>query len=314
MRIANHLRIGISILIGLSIPFLTESGFIVHLLIVSYLWAIMAAAYNLLMGYTGLLSLGHASFYAIGAYTSALMVKKVGVAWPMGMLCAALVTGSMSALLGLFVLRLRGAYFAMVTFGLAEITRHVIENWEGLTGGVYGIIRIPPLFESITMSYVFVFLMMVSVYLLIQRMIHTGVGRAFISIRENEDLTRSIGINVPRYKLLAFVISAVICGIAGSATTHYLGFAYPDFAHFLHSASLLVYTVAGGPGYLLGPGIAALFFTFLPEFSRSVGSIQLLIYGMVLIVVVVLVPGGLEPVFRSQFTRLRAFLGSVRRR
>jgi branched-chain amino acid transport system permease protein len=264
------------------------------------------------MGYTGLLSLGHATFYAIGAYTSALMVKKIGMAWPIGMLCAAIITGFVSALLGVFVLRLKGAYFAMVTFGLAEITRHVIENCESLTGGVYGIIRIPPLFESIKMSYAFVFLMMVMVYLFIQRIIRTGVGRALISIRENEDLTRSIGINVPRYKLLAFVISAVICGVAGAATTHYLGFAYPDFAHFLHSASLLVYTVAGGPGYLLGPGIAAAFFTFLPEFSRSIGNIQLLIYGIVLIIVIVLVPGGIEPALRSQLSRLRTALRLTR--
>jgi branched-chain amino acid transport system permease protein len=309
---SKRLRVAILIAAGLSVPFLTESTFIVHLLILSFLWAMMTAAYNLLMGYAGLLSLGHATFYAIGAYTSALMVKKLGVAWPVGMLCAALITGLVSALLGLFVLRLKGAYFAMVTFGLAEITRHVIENWEGLTGGVYGLIRIPPLFESIRLSYVFIFLLMVLVYLFIHRILRTGVGRALISIRENEALSRSAGINAPYYKRLAFVISAMICGVAGSASTHYLGFAYPEFAHFLHSASLLVYTVAGGPGYLLGPGVAAVFFTFLPEFSRSIGNIQLLVYGMVLIGVIVLVPGGLEPVLHGRWSKLKNAL-SVRR-
>lgn len=290
---------------ALLLPFLTESTFLVHLLILAFIWAMMAGGYNLLMGYTGLLSLGHAAFYAMGAYVSAILVRNVGLPWPLAMLAAGAMAGVFAFLIGFLVLRLRGVYFAMVTFGFAEIVRLVIENWESLTGGVYGMIKVPPMFSDIRFTYVFILLLMLLVYFILYRIIHSHIGRAFIAIREDEDVAASVGINVARYKTLSFVISAVIVGIAGSAMTHYFKYVYPDWAHFLKSADLLVYTVVGGPGFLAGPGLAAAFFVFLPEFSRTIGHYQILIYGGILVLVIIFIPQGLEPVLRSLYARLK---------
>jgi len=302
--------IGALLVIGIIIPFVTESTFIIHLLILSYLWAIMAGAYNLLMGYTGLLSLGHAAFYALGAYTSALLATKLGIPWPLGMMAAALVTAIASVFIGLLVLRLRGAYFLMIMFGFGEITRLVSENWDSFTGGVYGILHVPPLFESIKYSYLIVLLFGIFIYFFLYRLIHSHIGRTLVTIREDEDVAKSLGIDVPKYKLLAFVISAVIVGMAGSAMTHYLEYCYPEFAHFLQSVALLVYTVVGGAGYFIGPAVAAVIFTFLPEISRAIGDFQLLIYGATLVLVILFIPRGLEPFVRSSFSKVGEILRS----
>lgn len=300
--------LGLLFVIALLIPFVTESTFIIHLLILSFVWAIMAGGYNLLMGYAGLLSLGHAAFYAIGAYTSVIMVKTLGLPWPVGMITAGAVAGIFAFLIGFLVLRLRGVYFAMVTFGFAEIVRIIIENWEGLTGGVYGIIKVPAMFDDIRFTYVFILLLMVFVYFVLYRIVHSYIGRAFVAIREDEDVAASAGINIARYKTLAFVISAVIAGIAGSAMAHYFKYVYPDWAHFMKSADLLVYTVVGGAGFFLGPGLAATFFVFLPEFSRAIGHYQLLIYGIILVLVIIFIPQGLEPIFRSLYNKLKSLV------
>ncbi len=293
------------LIVGVLIPFVIESTFIVHLLILSFVWAMMAGGYNLLMGYTGLLSLGHAAFYAIGAYTSVILVKNLGIPWPLGMICAGVTAGIIAFLMGFLVLRLRGVYFAMVTFGFAEIIRLIIENWESMTGGVYGIIKVPPMFADVRFTYVFVMLLMVLVYFILYRIIHSHIGRAFIAIREDEDVAKSVGINVARYKTLSFVISAFIAGIAGSVMAHYFRYVYPDWAHFLKSADLLVYTVVGGSGSFIGPGLAATFFVLLPEFSRTIGHYQILIYGVILVLVIIFIPQGLEPIFRSLYNGLR---------
>lgn len=296
--------VGILLAIGLAIPFLTDNTFIVHLLILAFLWGTMAAGYNLLMGYTGLLSLGHAAFLAVGAYTSVIMATKLGLPWPVGMLCAGIICGIFAFLLGFLVLRLKGAYFAMVTLGFGEIVRILIENWEDLTSGVYGVLRVPPLFDDIRFTYIFILLLMAAILFVLYRLIHSYAGRCLIAIREDEDVARVAGIDVARYKTLAFVVSAVVCGIMGAAMVHYFKYVYPDWASFLKSANLLVYTVVGGAGFFVGPLIAAAFFVFLPELSRVVGDYQLLLYALILVLFIIFIPQGLEPILRGFFARL----------
>lgn len=309
----NRIVLGTLLLLALLVPFLTDNTFIIHLLILAFFWGTMTAGYNLLMGYTGLLSLGHAAFIAMGAYTSAIVARSLGLAWPIGIVAAGVICGITALLIGFLVLRLRGAYFAMVTFGFGEIVRLTIENWESLTGGVYGILKVPALFESIAYTYVFVLLFMALVYFVLHRIVHSYIGRALIAIREDEDVARASGINVARYKTFAFVVSAVICGMVGAIMTHYFRYVYPDWANFLKSANLLVYAVVGGAGHFVGPGIAAAFFTFLPEFSRAVGEYQLLLYGAILVFVIVVIPQGFEPLLLTGWARIRVFVAARRK-
>ena len=298
--------------LGILLPFIVRSEYSIHLLILCCIWIMMTTGYNLLYGYTGALSFGHAAFIAIGAYTSTLLVMNFNVPWPLGMLSGGVMAAIIAALIGIPVLRLTGVYFAFVTIGFGEVTRLTIKNWESLTGGPYGIIEVPPMFESLTLTYIFVFLVMMFVFLVTHRIVHSRIGRAFIAIRENRDLAESIGINVANYRLLAYVLSAFFCGVGGAMMVHYLGYCYPELASIFLSVNLVLYTIIGGPGTLLGPTVAAFLFTLFPELFRFIGDYKALLYGVILVVVIIFAPRGLEPILRSLFSVITVRLKSMK--
>jgi branched-chain amino acid transport system permease protein len=300
----RNLIYGLLFALAVSLAFIIKSEYVIYILILSCIWIMMTTSYNLLMGYTGLLSLGQAAFMGIGAYASTLIVMNFNVPWPVGMLCAPIFAGLFAALIGLPVTKLRGAYFAFLTFGLGEITRLVIINWDSLTGGSFGIVGVPVMFDSLSTTYIFVFLLMVLVLLMAYRLAHSRIGRALLAIREDEAVAESVGINIARYTHLIYVISAAICGLGGAIMVHYISYCYPGLAQFWYSAYPLIYTVIGGPGYLMGPALIAFIFTALPEMFRFLGTYFPLAYGLLLVVVIVYLPNGLEPVLRSLYSRV----------
>lgn len=301
---------GLLFAIVATLPFIIRSNFITHVLILCYIQIITIMSFNLLYGYTGLISLGHSAFYAVGGYTSALVVVNLNVPWPVGMLCAAIVAGIFAALLGLPILRLHHAYFMFATFAAAEVLRIIICNWEGLTRGVYGVLHIPPMFESLSIRYVFVFLMMMLSFLFVYRLVHSRIGRAFVTIRDNESVAASVGINVARYKLLSFVISGSMCGVAGAMTVHHLGNCYPELVGTMSSIYMALCTFIGGPGFLLGPPITGFLFTLLPHVFFFIRDYYSLFLAILIIVAIMLLPRGLEPIVRRRFSQLKAYIKS----
>jgi branched-chain amino acid transport system permease protein len=301
---------GLLFAIVAALPFIIKGNFITHVLILCYIQLITVMSFNLLFGYTGLISLGHSAFYAIGGYTSALVVINLNVPWPVGMLCAAIVAGIFAILLGLPIIRLHQAYLMFATFAAAEVVRIIISTWESVTHGVYGILHVPPMFESLSVTYVFVFVMMMLSFLFIYRLVHSRIGRAFVTIRDNESIAASIGINVTRYKLLSFVISGIMCGVAGAMTVHHLGNCYPELVGSTSSINMALYTIIGGPGFLLGPPITGFIFTLLPHILFFIRDYYALFLAILIILAVLFMPNGLEPILRRRYVELKARIKS----
>ena len=218
----------------LSVPFLPIGNYQLHIIIIGCIYAVMVLSLNLITGYVGELSLGNVAFFGVGAFTSALLTLG-GVSFWVSFLAAGMVAGIFGSLIGYITLKLRGAYFVIVTLAFAEILRLIDTNWTSLTNGPMGLSNIPlpeihiPYLLNITFSdkihfyYLSLGLLLLALYV-VYRLVNSRIGRAWVSIRENEDLAKSIGINAFNYALLAFVVGAIFTGLGGSVYAHYMSF------------------------------------------------------------------------------------------
>lgn len=250
---------------------------------------ILATSLNLITGFTGQFSLGHAGFMSIGAYSCALMTMRWPTVWGFlgGVLLGATLAAVMGFLIGLPTLRLRGDYLAIATLGMAEIIRVVILNLK-FTGGASGLSGIPA-FTDWTWLFVFT----VGTVWLLSNFLHSAQGRACISVREDEIAAESIGVNATRTKTLAFTVGAFFAGIAGAlyASTFYV--IKPDMFGFLKSIDILVIVVLGGLGSLSGSVIAAVALALISTSLQSLPELRMLIYAGVLVIIMLFRPQGL---------------------
>ncbi len=248
---------------------------------------ILTASLNLINGFTGQFSIGHAGFMGIGAYISALL--SLYAHWPFWLV---LVAGALAAamaglLIGLPTLRLRGDYLAIATLGFGEIIRVVILNIP-FTGGPRGLPGIP----NLTNFFVAEGVMVVSLALL-YNLVNSAHGRAFLAVREDEIAAETMGINTTMYKVIAFTIGAGFAGVAGGLFAHHLMFINPASFSFLKSIEILVMLVLGGLGSLTGSVVAAVGLTFLPEYLRQFADYRMVLYSALLIVLMLTRPQGL---------------------
>lgn len=253
-----------------------------------YLIAILGV--SIICGFTGMFSMGHAGFMAIGAYTSSLLPMRFGVPIPLSILCGAVLAAVFGALISLPTLKLRDDYFLIVTLGVGEGLRLVIQNMTDLTGGARGLTSIPK-FTNIWI----VLVCLVLIVAFIRAFLHSKFGRNCIAIREEELAAKSVGINIFRYKLIAMVISCVLCGLAGGLLAHYMGYLTPNLFKMAKSEELIIPVILGGRGSLTGTIIAGLLLLPLPEVLRF-GSAQewrMVIYGFLVIFVITFRPSGL---------------------
>jgi branched-chain amino acid transport system permease protein len=281
-------------------PLIMTHLYYMHLTNLILIYAIAATGLNIVTGYTGQLSLGHAAFFAIGAYCSALLSKELG--WPfLGSLAASSVAATVfGALLGLPSLRLRGPYLALATAGFAEIIRIVINNWESLTQGSRGITDIPPpsLFGAAVTSerawyYLLVFFFLIST-IATYRILHSHYGRAFVAVRDNEPAASASGLNPFTHKVLAFAMSAFLAGLAGSLYAHYRAYISPDTFTFAESVAFLSMVVVGGKGTLFGPLIGSAALTLVPDFLSFLQDFKMVFHGILLVLAMMFLPGGLS--------------------
>ena len=287
----------------LTLPFWLTSPYYVHVTIMAGIFTILALSLNLLLGYTGQLSLGHAAFFGIGAYTSALLALKLE--WPfwIGLPAAALAAGLAGWAIGRLALKVRGAYFVLVTISFAGVISLVSVNWMELTNGPLGLPGVPApelaglSFRTKSAYYYLVLLAAAVAYLVCHRLVHSRLGRAFLALRENEALAESVGVDPVRTLVLAAVVSAALAGVAGSLYAHYTRFVSPEVFLFSYTVTMVIMVVAGGKGTLLGPVVGALLFTVLPEALREAMAWQwqMLAYGVLLVVLVYFLPRGIVP-------------------
>lgn len=275
------------------------SSFIMRMIIMAGIYMILAMSLNLITGITGQLSLGHGAFYGIGAYTSAILSVRLGWGFIITALLGALLTALVGLLLGAAVLKLQGAYFAIVTLGFSEIVRIILLNWMSLTRGPMGIAGIPSptiLNYQITgsTSYYYLILGLVCMtYISINRIIESGIGRAFRAIKEDDLAALSMGVNALRYKVMAFTISAFYAGLAGSFYAHYVTYIDPQSFAFGESIQILSMVVLGGLGSMPGVMVGAGILVFAPELMRSLAQYRMVIYGGVLSVMMIVRPQGI---------------------
>jgi branched-chain amino acid transport system permease protein len=285
-----------------------------HTLIMAGIFAVLALSLNLLLGYAGQLSLGHAAFFGIGAYASALLTLKLEWSAWIGLIAAIVLPGLAGYAVGRIALKLRGAYFVLLTISFAGVVSLVSVNWMDLTNGPLGLPGIPPLEIAVPglpplslrtkgAYYYLVLAVAAASYLLCRRLVQSRIGRALVALRENETLAESVGIDGTFYLVLAAVVSAAMAGAAGGLYAHYTRFVSPEVFLFTYTVTMVIMVVAGGKGTLAGPIVGAIIFTVLPEVLRAVTSWQwqMLLYGIVLIATLFFMPRGIVPALRDRF-------------
>ncbi len=271
--------------------------------------AIAAMGVNLSMGYAGQVSIGHAGFVAVGAYTTAVLMTRLGLAYwltlPIGGALAAL----FGFLIGLPALRLSPLYIGMVTFGFGQAIGFVALNWVGLTNGPNGIAVPPIVLGRLVLGPDSFYYVIVGVFLLLfwiaRNLVGSRVGRCFLAIRESETAAEAMGVHLVRYKTMAFAVGAAYGGVAGSLYAGLSQFVNPDAFVFLVSVLYLTMNVVGGMGTLGGPLLGALLFTVMPELLRAFAEYKEFLSGALLLTFLVFFPAGLVGILGPAVARLR---------
>jgi branched-chain amino acid transport system permease protein len=292
-------------LVGLLLltPAFVHDPYLLHVMIMIFL-NVMLAGSMWLLGITGLISFGQAGFMFIGAMTSAMLTKRLGVSFWVALPIAGILAALIAAPVGRLSLRVRGVYFFLVTLAFGEVVRGIFAYFQEPFGGWYGVRDIPPpspawLFTPLS-KVPFYYLALVLVVLTcwaIWRISRSWFGEVLWGIREGELLAASIGIDVPGHKLVAFIISALVAGVAGSFYANYVGYISPLIFDFQYSVSVLIYVVVGGFASLAGPIVGAVVLTVIPELFRSTGGYQMLIFGLILVVSMLTMPDGIISVW-----------------
>ncbi|WP_337513163.1 branched-chain amino acid ABC transporter permease [Catenibacterium sp.] len=243
---------------------------------------ILAVSLNLAAGYLGQLTLGHAGFMSVGAYTSALISIYLNLPFIVSLLIGAIAAGIIGLIIGIPVLRLKGDYLCIITLAFNEIIRVIMNNLE-ITNGAKGLIGIP-----LNTNLVYVFIAMIITIFVVYSIVKSRHGRAIISIREDETASELSGIDVGYYKVFAFAVSAIFAGLAGGLYAHYYTVILPKGFDFNKSVEILVMVVLGGMGNLKGSIIAAIVLTVIPELLISFSQYRMLLYAIVLIAAMIL--------------------------
>ncbi len=261
---------------------------------------ILAVGLNLIVGFSGQFSLGHAGFMAIGAYAAAIIGSRSATypAFFAAMVLGALIAGAVALVVGIPTLRLKGDYLAIATLGVSEIIRILIINGGDLTNGAAGILGIPA-FTNWQMVYFFV----VITTILTINFLRSPIGRATLSVREDEIAAESVGVNTTKIKVIAFVFGAMTASIAGSLQAGFIGSVVPKDYTFINSINVLIIVVFGGLGSMTGTIVAAIVLGILNMVLQNVASIRMIIYSLALILVMIFRPGGLLGTWELSLSR-----------
>lgn len=271
------------------VPTFVKNEYVLRVCVYICIYSILASSLNLISGVCGQVSMGHAAFSGIGAYTSALISLYFGLPWPVCLLLACVVAGITGALIGIPALRLQGGYLVICTVGFNELVRLILLNWSSLTRGPMGLTNIarPVLFGiriKAGSQYLYVALtLFLIIYVLLNNIIRSKYGRNLRAIKEDETAAETMGIHVHREKVIAFALASALAGTAGSMLAHYMVYISPSLFVGDYSTTYLSMVVLGGMGNMAGSVIAALVLTVLPELLRGLDSYRMLIYGLLLI-------------------------------
>jgi len=298
------------------VPALNLNPYFNDILIIFLIYTIYGQSLNLLTGYVGEISFGHAAFFGLGAYTSAIMVEMVGLSYWLSLFIVVILVGLVGWLIAKLAFKtVKGIYFAIVTFAITYIFYFIANEWESVTKGAAGIADIDvPRINILNLNLVFdneqmylgmVIVFTIAITFIIGRIVNSGIGRAFIAIREGEDLSKSIGINIVKYKTTALVISACIAAISGSIYAHYIGVLSPSIFSLYYVSLPLLIVVVGGKGTIAGPFIGTALFQVLPEFMHFSPELKMIVFGLLLLFSILFMPEGVYNKFAEVFIKAK---------
>jgi branched-chain amino acid transport system permease protein len=308
MKNNPYLGLYIVVAVLLVLPFVLPNSFYVDLAIRMAINAVIVLGLNLLIGFAGQISLGHAGFLGIGAYASAVLPTAFGWHPLLAMAAGALAGGGLAALIARPIFKLKGHYLAMATLGLGIIINVVLRTEANLTGGPDGM-PVPALglmgFELSNDKqwyWVVALLLSVSVWASLN-LIDSPFGRALRALHGSEVASQVTGVNVVRYKVSIFVISAFFASLMGSVTAHYIGFVSPNLADFFHSIELVTMVVIGGMASVYGSVVGAVLLTALPQALTAFEGWETVAFGAILMLCMIFMPRGLVPTLATKFTK-----------
>jgi len=297
------------------LPLLIDEPYLLHIGILCGIYAIPAVGLNLMLGYTGMVSLGHMAFAGIGAYTAAVLMVDGGLSFWLALPIGVIAAGVVGALIGLPCLRLRSHYFIVVTLAFGMILFLVMNNWDSVTRGAEGFPGIPrpaPVvlggseigFATLGNFYHLTLTFAVLVFALQRLLVRSDFGRTLEAVRQDETLAAVKGVNTMAYKVAVFAIGSAIAGLGGVLKVSFLRVAAPLSFELLESINIVLIVVVGGAGYLAGPALGAVLFVGLPEYLRIAQQLRLVIFGAILLAITLFAPKGLAGMAEAALARI----------
>ncbi len=280
------------------LPLMGLSSYSMHILILVIMWSVIGMAWNLLSGYCGQVSFGHAAFFGTGAYTAGMVYSKFGISGWWGLPASVLSVSLFAVVIGYICLRLRGPFFALATLSMGVILRIVAENLVDFTGGDLGIMIRERSWVEKTWYYYIILAIAFGTFLAVKIVMESRLGYYFVAIREDQDAAESLGINTTLYKNIALLLSALLTGFAGAFYTNYMGYIDPKVVFALHDISIVTIMVVmvGGVATYWGPAVGAVIMVLLAELIRSIpmlGTAHQTFFGILLIVIIIFLPNGI---------------------
>ncbi len=291
-----------------ALPLIGLSSYTMHILVLVLMWATIGMSWNLLGGYCGQVSFGHAAYFGVGAYTAGILYLKFQASAWWGIPLSILVVGAFAFVLGYIVLKLRGPFFALATLASGEVLRISAENMNWLTNGTLGILIKERTWVQKTQYYYIILAIAAISFVLVRKLIGSKWGYYFVAIREDQDAAESLGIDTTRYKTIALVVSAVLTGVCGAFYTSYMGFIDPHIVFALHDISIITIMIVmvGGVATQWGPLVGAGIMVLLAEWIRAIpglGASHQTFFGILLIVIIIFLSNGIVGDF-GKITRL----------
>lgn len=308
------------IALALLFPFIAANEYQVYVMSLAFVWAIAVYGLNIITGYCGQLNLAHGGFFAIGAYTLGLLTSDYGWSfWP-AFVGALVMTAVLGFFVGVISLRLKEHYFAIFTLCVGFIIYMLLDKWEELTHGAIGVrdIAAPYGFgvvdftNSVPFYYLVLAFLIFSIWF-ISRLSKSLLGRTFIAIRNGDELAQSLGINLMRNKVLAFVLSTTYAGLAGALYAGMVRFIGPEDANILHTFNLITYLLVGGIGTLFGPLVGTLSIVWLTQSLQFLETYKMILFGPLLVLLVIFFPNGLVGSFLLWMRRKAESMGVMKK-
>jgi branched-chain amino acid transport system permease protein len=285
--------------LALALPLVVQDAFVHRVMVVAALNAVLAVSLNLVLGYGGLISLGHLGFYGIGAYTAALLALRLGIPFLGTLVMGGTAAAAVGWLIARPILHLRGHYFAMATLAFAELVRLVAYNWDDVTRGASGLPGVPRpdlfIWSPVTHRdhYYLALALLILAVLAVRRVVRSPLGVSLVAARDDDRAAASIGIRVARVRTIAFALAAFIAGAAGALYAHYTTFVSVEPFLIHHMVEVLAMVAIGGLGTTAGPIVGAVVLTALPELLRELASLRMVLFGALLMLFIWLRPQGL---------------------